>query len=401
MENKMIEFLIHSVGINEEDAQKIANDFSQRTYGQSDFEDEYQCRWDEIDSCYISAGVATYCERERIYTHENNTFWCDYSQENFTCQNYEAHEVVGDCGNYISSYWRRLSTNELARRFDLYYNSNGEFCTESEYYEEREEEYEPNYNFSYHGSSPWDLSNGEKARIGFEVEKEDFDVKTEFIAYELQERTGWGKENDSSLNPESGFELVSPIYPLHESLDYFQSEFLQVEELINASYSSSCGGHINYSNWDYSQEELLNRISGYIPLIYSLYEHRIGNTYCKAKSPDKLKQEREKYQAIRIKSNCLEFRIFPAVKNVKNLIWRLRLIQIMDLNQTSSAKEVIRFMTDENHDLFKLLIEIFSLQKLIQKVNRVAYFSSNFDGEIIDQETINQFTKHIQSKLNK
>jgi hypothetical protein len=400
MKNKMTEFLIYSLGMSEEKANEIAEEFSERTYDQSDFEDEYQCRFDEIDRCYIHEDRALYCEREEITTHEDNTFYCDYSEEYFTSSNYSPEEIIGDCGNYISNYWRRLSHSELNRRFGLYYNSNGEFCTEDEYYAEQEiEESEPEYNFSYHGSSPWNLSNGEKAKIGFEIEKEDIKAKQSIYAEELQINTGWGKESDSSLDSYSGFELVSPIFPLHESIDYFNSEFLQVEELINANYSKACGGHVNYSNTNYTQNELLNEISGWIPLIYSLYEHRIGNTYCKAKSPNQLSIDNEKYQAIRIKSNCLEFRIFPAVKNVKNLLWRLRLIQIMDLNKTSSAKEVIRFMTDENHDLFKLLNEIFSLEGIIKKVNRVAYFSSNYEGEIISQDTINQFTKHIQSKI--
>ena len=364
------------------------------------FSEKYDVRFDDLDKCIIDLDDSIYCERENLTTHAENTFYCNYSHEYFTCQNYYAQEVVGNRHNYISSYWRRLSHSELYRMFELYYNSNGEFCTEEEYSSEQDEEEEnEEFNFSYHGSTPWNLSNDQDAKIGFEIEKEDYKTKTSIYAEELQRNTGWGKENDSSLDSYSGYELVSPIYPLHESEDYFISEFLQVEELINADYSKSCGGHINYSNSLFSQSELLFSISGYIPLIYALYEGRIGNSYCVAKSPDNLDRDREKYQAIRIKSNCLEFRIFPAVKNVKNLMWRLGLIQIIDKNKTSSAKQVIQFMTDENHDLFKHLTKIFSLEGIIKKVNKVAYFSQSYEGEIIDQDTINQFTKHIKSKI--
>jgi hypothetical protein len=134
-------------------------------------------------------------------------------------------------------------------------------------------------------------------------------------------------------------------------------------------------------------------------LIYSLYENRLKNTYCEGKSLDKLKQDKVKYQAINIKSRCLEFRIFPAVKNVKNLLWRLKLIQLMDLNKTKSPAKVIEFMSGEDHDLHKHLIQVFPLEKLIQKINRVAKFSEEMNGEIIDQNTINQFTQSIQSKI--
>jgi len=84
---------------------------------------------------------------------------------------------------------------------------------------------------------------------------------------------------------------------------------------------------------------------------------------------------------------------------VKNLLWRLRLIQLIDLNKTKSPAKVIEFMSNEEHELHKHLIEVFPLEKLIQKINKVAKFSEEMNGEIINQETINQFTQSIQSKI--
>ena len=40
-----------------------------------------------------------------------------------------------------------------------------------------------------------------------------------------------------------------------------------------------------------------------------------------------------------------------------------------------------------------------AFEKLISKVHRVAYFSESMNGHTFDQETINQFTKSIQSKI--
>jgi hypothetical protein len=355
---------------------------------ESDFLEDYECIFDEIDDRYIPCHLSVSCYGKEIVTHEENAFYCDYSGNYFCRRHYEELEVVGT-RKIISSYYQ----HEL-HLFDLYYWDSDDSIHEEYEPEDDDEE----YNFSYHSSNPAFLATSNEAKIGFEIEKEDYTEYTSIYASDLQRETGWGKEDDGSLG-NGGFELVSPVFPLHNTLSYFEEKFNKISNLINADYSSKCGGHINYSHPDFSSEDLLTEISGWIPLIYSLYERRLNNTYCSGKSIESLKSDRVKYQAINIKSKCLEFRIFPAVKNVKNLLWRLRLIQIMDLNKTTNPLKVISHMTDENHDLHKLLIEIFSYEKLISKVYRIAFFSESMTGHIINQETVNQFTQIIQSKI--
>ena len=385
----VIQFLIDEENFNEEDARIKAESYED---DYSAFEEEYGCIYDEIDDKYINQDDSGRCHGKELVTHADNLFYCDYSGNWFSEKYYCQIQVQGT-RKCLSSYYD--CDLDL---FDLYYwESDGEIYEYPEPEEEEEEEEE--YNFSYHGSNPAIFADYSEPKIGFEIEKEDIEAKESIYAYDLQRRTGWGKENDGSLDSYSGFELVSPVFPLHKPLDYFESKFKEVENLINANYSGACGGHINYSNPLFDSEDLLNEISGWIPLIYSLYEHRLKNNFCEGKSLDKLKQDRVKYQAINIKSKCLEFRVFPAIKNAKNLLWRLRLIQIMDLNKTKSPAKVIEFMSNENHDLHKLLAEVFSIEKIIQKINKVAKFSEEMNGEIINQETINEFTKSIQSKI--
>jgi len=386
----VINFLIDEEDFNEEEA-KIKAESYEDDY--SSFEDDYDCIFDEIDDKYIRQDDSGWCCGKEIVTHIDNLFYCDYSGNYFSEKYYYQLEVY-ESGKFLSSYYQ----GDL-HLFDLYYWQDGNIHEYPEPEPEEEEEEEEEYNFSYHGSSPAIFADYSEPKIGFEIEKEDIEAKESIYAHDLQRKTGWGKENDGSLDSHSGFELVSPVFPLHKPLEYFESKFKEVEKLINADYSKSCGGHINYSNPLYNSEELLNEVSGWIPLIYSLYEYRLKNNYCEGKSVESLKNDRVKYQAINIKSKCLEFRIFPAVKNVKNLLWRLRLIQIMDLNKTWNPLKVISYMTDESHDLHKLLIEIFSYEKLISKVYRVAFFSESMTGHIINQETVNQFTQSIQSKI--
>ena len=383
MTSLIYEFLYKYTVLNSEQAKEKSESYED---DYSLFEDEYSAIYDSEDECYINESDSGVCYGTQIITHNDNLFYCTYSGNYFLKRKYDECEVA-ETNRIFSSYYDYCD-------LDLYYwDSDGLIHEEPE-----PEEEEDNYNFEYHGSSPAFFALNNEVKIGFEIEKEDYTEYSSIYASDLQRNTGWGKENDGSLG-DGGFELVSPIFPLHNTLSYFEEKFNKISNLINADYSNRCGGHINYSHPNFTSEELLNEVSGWIPLIYSLYEHRLNNNYCAGKSLESLKNDRVKYQAINIKSRCLEFRVFPAVKNVKNLLWRLRLIQIMDLNKTSNPLRVISYMTDESHDLHKLLIEIFSYQKLISKVHRVAFFSESMTGHIINQDTVNQFTQSIQSKI--
>jgi len=202
--------------------------------------------------------------------------------------------------------------------------------------------------------------------------------------------TGWGKENDGSLCATTGFELVSPVFSLHESKDYFRNEFSRLKELINAEYSSNCGGHINYSHPDYSSANLLESIKGYLPLLYSIYEHRINSRWSKAKSTKDLIRDGEKYQSVNLKRHCIEFRIFPAVKNIENLLWRLELIQIIDLHKTKSPLQVINWIADFNHPLHLHLSKVFSYEKLLQKVLLIAKYSQSLENVTISERALSE-----------
>lgn len=258
-------------------------------------------------------------------------------------------------------------------------------------------EREPDYNFPYHGSNPANFSSSLNPAIGFEVEKVDQDAYESERAQLLQNRVGWGKENDSSLSSDGGYELVSPIYDLTKPISYFKSEFEKIADLLDADYDSDCGGHINYSHPLYSNDELLDRIKGYLPLIYALYEHRLNSRWSQAKGSNDLKRDRERYQSVNIKSNCLEFRIFPAVTSKENLLWRVELFKIINDNMTSNPEDVIEYIGNEKHPLHKHLIKIFSFQKLLGKISRIVHFSKTMEGFYPSDKKVN---KSI-NKLNK
>lgn len=197
-------------------------------------------------------------------------------------------------------------------------------------YDEDDEEWviegNEDYNADSHSLERHILTKS-KYKIGFEIEKEDTaQYKTPY--HKLYRKTKWCKENDGSLDS-GGFELISPVLPLFGNIEKMVEP---VKDLINARYSSRCGGHINISVEGKTAHQIIDDIRWWLPLLYALYEQRTSNSYSQIHSISTYKNSRgSKSSALTTKmnNNVLEIRLFPAVQNVKDLLFRVRLLRYM------------------------------------------------------------------------
>jgi hypothetical protein len=219
-------------------------------------------------------------------------------------------------------------------------------------------------------------------RIGFEVEKEDEVARNKHAARVVSKETMWSKERDGSLRDDSGFELVSPIYGLYESVldDDLKMDILR--EHINADISSSCGGHIHLSKRGMEGADLFDSLSSWIPMIYSLYVGRIHRHYCRVKKNDDILSGEDKYQSIRIFDDRVEFRIISAVRDVDNLVWRRDLFRIICRNLDITPFSVVSMLSDKKSELYKHLAEVYSESSIRKKLKLYAFFAD----ELLDVE---------------
>ncbi len=258
------------------------------------------------------------------------------------------------------------------------------------------------YCFDYHSGNRRDYSEGSIFKIGFEVEKEDEEARNSQYAFELFSETGWAKEHDGSLGC-GGFELISPTLPLDIECPIYEQQNItkainNVKNYIDAAYSKRCGGHINISQQDVSSMELLEGISGYLPLFYAIYQHRLNNTYSKAKSLKTYIKDIDKYSSFHCKRNgVLEIRIFPAVRNETNLLWRAELLRLILAKPTTSHKAALEQIANPKNSLHQHLTKLFNTQELFSKVKLFAQYAKQFDEINIKQKTVN----HNLSKLLK
>ena len=248
-------------------------------------------------------------------------------------------------------------------------------------------------NASYHDlTRKMKFDSSAKFTIGFEIEKEDEDMVS--VSYsDLYYNTGWIKEKDGSLDDDTGYELVSPAFNLFDNkMDEDIANNKVLRDLINADKSSDCGGHINLGSTIYSTVQLFEGISGFFPLFYTMYEHRLNKSYSRAKKKHEY-YNRDKYSSIFIKDNVVEIRIPSAVINVTNLIWRRDLMRIITENINKSEMQVLRMLLNSKSKLHMHLRKVYTLDNMIQKIEGFVKYSEEFNNVKLPKVNTNKLQK--------
>jgi hypothetical protein len=320
---------------------------------------------------------------EYEYKHNCTEIWAE------DCRYWVLDE---DLDEYVhcESNGRYYHDDEAAENYGIVYDNNeDQWITQADYNSRYNEDgFSDSHNTrSYHHFSRRSRKDENHCgfSIGFEVEKEDREVKVEISAENLHDRLGWCKEQDGSLDSKSGFEAVSPVYSLFGKQLELDLKDCELQKLINADYNTeSCGGHINISSDNFSKEELYEGISAFFPLLYSMYEKRINLHYCQAKKKSRMGYEKDKYSAIYIRDNRVEIRIFSAVKNIDNLIWRRDLIRIMVKNINATELQVFKMMMNKKSKLYKHLNRVMTAETIHKKCVKFLEYSKAFNDKNID-----------------
>jgi hypothetical protein len=335
-----------------------------------------ECSTDVYDRWFVTEYASEYDLR---YSQYNNAYVCEHDDG----VHFGVIDRYGNTGWFYGDDY--IFTEDTNRYFanDVIAEANGVSYNDSdgEYYEESNSVSANNASYhSQHRSWKCDPDKA-KFRVGFEIEKEDDDAG--MIHYsDLYDEVQWCKENDGSLDSD-GYELVSPTFDLFDGkLDEDIENSRKLRTLINGNYSSNCGGHINLSARDFNPRQLFEGLVGFSPLLYALYEHRLEGGYCKAKMKHQY-YDADKYSAIYIKNFLVEFRIFPAVRSVKNLLWRRDLIRIMCKNINADEISVLKMMTNQSSELYKHLRKIFTQEEVLAKVTQFIKFADEYGNKKI------------------
>jgi len=367
--------------------------------------EEYVTIDEMLDEMYFQHGSYYYSCDEFVTTHDGDVlcredaFWCEgneeYCHSDDMVRVYEdrnegfySQSYVDNCGEFAyfdGDYYDDSArdrhdivyvedTNEWAYRDNVYYHDEAGYYS----YPDDHEEYVRGYhNGSYRSMY---FSKQPKYKIGFEIEKEDEDVRNsiDIDSFECETNGHWRKEKDGSLCDCSGYELISPTFEfnINKIFEHIESNDELVKH-INARHTKSCGGHIHLSEDGLSGNELFNKIKGYTPLFYALYYGRVDKNYCRGKKNDDLQKDNEKYQAIKIHHDRVEFRIISAVPSVNTLKWRSKLLMMAIQNPTD---DVIKAYYNVDTKFTKLLKQVYNDDKLQDLKHRFINYTQQFEG---------------------
>jgi hypothetical protein len=352
---------------------------------------------------YFRSGSLLYSSDEYVMTCDgdvidiNDSFYCEgideYVHTDDISRVFEGRDecyysnVYINKSCYVFFEGDYYDDDALDRNDIVYVEDTGEYnYRDNVYYHEEDGCYysypEESYVRGYHNGSyqSLDFDGKSKYKIGYEIEKEDRDVRNYIDIDDFESATDdlWRKEKDGSLDDESGYELISPTFEFNidKIFEHIESNDTLVKH-INAKYSTSCGGHIHLSEDGLTGEQLFDKVKGYTPLFYALYYGRVDRNYAKGKSNEDLKNDNEKYQAIKIHSDRVEFRIISAVPNVNTLKWRSKLLMMIIKNPTD---DVIRAYYNVDTKFTKLLKQTYSDEKLAELKERFVKFTNKFEG---------------------
>ena len=337
--------------------------------------------------------------------HRDNSFYCEGLNEYFNeddavtvyegrdSQYYSRRWVEGnsDLSYYDGAYYDdngldrhglvyMQDTHDIGHQDDAYYHDGDGWYS----YPDDSEEYVRGYHNGSYRSVNFDGKS--KYRIGYEIEKEDQEIRNSIEIDDFESATdyNWRKEKDGSLDDDSGYELISPTFEfnIEKIFNHIESSNVLLDH-INADTSKKCGGHIHLSEKGLSGDDLFEKVKGYTPLLYALYYGRVNQHYCKGKANDDLKCDNEKYQAIKIHGDRIEFRIISAVPNVTTLKWRSKLLMMILQNPTS---DIIRAYYNVDTKFTKLLKQTYSDDKLVILKERFIEFTKQFEGIDINKD---------------
>jgi len=253
--------------------------------------------------------------------------------------------------------------------------------------------------YEYHSMERKDKSTSEGWLCGIEIEKEDGVV--EYDNEKIYRRWGWCLEEDGSLDEETGFEAVSPIFSLFDR-ETIDKHLTELSYIVNAEYTSACGGHIHISHTDIPNDKVFDMLSPYFPLLFAMYPSRIGGSYSEAMPKEHMKAA-GKYASVALQNTTVEIRIFPSPRSVKTLQWRLDLIRIMvSVEKATSIEMMVNQMFDINSTLFKHLTLVYKTPaKYIALLNKVIAMVAEFESvDLRRANAVKRLEKLLYRKFN-
>ena len=223
-----------------------------------------------------------------------------------------------------------------------------------------------------------------KIKLWFEIEK--YKQLSPKHIIELK-RNNWRAEYDWSV---SWWEYITPVLAMHEIPRYFKKFDFIFDYWVN----NKCWWHIHFSSSEVPNTgTLYNQMSPFRPLLWSIFHTRTNNTYCNINSIIW-----QKYRDWNLRSETIEFRIFPWVEKMEDVLFRTELLKFIYNNRIKKsnsndnynlARDIIINKIDE---IIKIILIRYEKNTVPWIISRLKWYYNIEDNKKISIDKDNNIT---------
>jgi thiamine biosynthesis lipoprotein ApbE len=113
-----------------------------------------------------------------------------------------------------------------------------------------------------------------------------------------------------------------------------------------------------------------------------------------------MKSSDNKYQAVKVMRGRIEFRIFPAVKNLQVMEWRINLLRLIAKNPSSNPIQVANDLANSRTELHKHFAKIFTRETIYRKAKKALEYAKKFDSNFYNVD-MRANVRAIDSKISR
>ena len=237
----------------------------------------------------------------------------------------------------------------------------------------------------YHENESEDLSNWAQIKVWLEIERKNY--LTRWQVKQLINNK-WRCEKDWSVD---WWEYITPILDINKAYNFIE----ETKFVLNWRDSSSkCGWHIHISHSNYNSHSLYAWVRYYRPILWALYPSRSLNNYSsKEWDPE------EHSVDVWIRYCTVEFRIFPILRSLKQVKFRLALLNFFVNNLATSKNRALEVLNEKSLEFISILdIAYKSLERKQEVLERII---NAFEINSEKDEEIKTFLKKQCNLLNK
>jgi len=241
------------------------------------------------------------------------------------------------------------------------------------------------YNLVNRSSRDLDLSEWWKIKVGFEIERDSF------LSYEhcvILQNDWWRCERDGSVR---GWEYITPILDMNKAYEFIEKYSFVLNWTNN---SNRCWWHIHISIEGKNTDKIYNNIEWFRPVLWGLYPQRALRNYS-----NRFNSKYSHSVDVWVRERTVEFRIFPILRSLNQVRFRLALIRFFITNVWNTKEQALNVINEKSVEFLSILH--ISYPTIRKKINVIKRIIKAYEIDVAEEKNIIAYLRKQCDELEK